>query len=45
MAIVRAEMLEHEASDQWFIDHFTSQGSRDRFTLVHDEEFQAFPRH
>ena len=30
MAIVRAEMLEPEASDQWFIDHFMSRGSRAR---------------
>ncbi|MEO1352479.1 MAG: sulfotransferase domain-containing protein [Cyanobacteria bacterium J06635_15] len=30
MALRRAEMLEHEASDQWFIDHFLSKGSRSR---------------
>lgn len=30
MALVRAGMLEHEASDQWFIDHFRSQASRQR---------------
>jgi len=30
MALVRAQMLEHEASDQWFIDHFRSQASRQR---------------
>jgi len=27
MALGHAEMLIHEASDQWFIDHFNSQGS------------------
>lgn len=27
MALARAEMLHEEASDQWFIDHFNSQGS------------------
>lgn len=27
MALKRAEMEIHEASDQWFIDHFRSQGS------------------
>jgi hypothetical protein len=27
MALQRAEMEIHEASDQWFIDHFRSQGS------------------
>lgn len=27
MALGRAEMQFHEASDQWFIDHFNSQGS------------------
>lgn len=27
MALERAEMLHEEASDQWFIDHFNSQGS------------------
>jgi hypothetical protein len=30
MALGRAEMLIHEASDQWFIDHFYSQGSLQR---------------
>lgn len=30
MGLQRAEMLEHEASDQWFIDHFLSKGSRTR---------------
>jgi hypothetical protein len=30
MALARAEMLPHEASDQWFIDHFRSSGSRAR---------------
>lgn len=28
MALERAEMTPEEASDQWFIDHFHSQGSR-----------------
>lgn len=28
MALGRAEMTVEEASDQWFIDHFNSQGSR-----------------
>ncbi len=28
MALARAEMTVNEASDQWFIDHFQSQGSR-----------------
>lgn len=27
MALKRAEMQHHEASDQWFVDHFQSQGS------------------
>jgi len=27
MALNRAELTMHEASDQWFIDHFRSQGS------------------
>lgn len=30
MALHRAEMVEHEASDRWFIDHFLSKGSRSR---------------
>jgi len=30
MALVRAEMKIAEASDQWFIDHFNSQGSLQR---------------
>ncbi|MDD2814218.1 MAG: sulfotransferase [Thiotrichaceae bacterium] len=30
MALGRAEMQIHEASDQWFIDHFNSQGSLKR---------------
>jgi hypothetical protein len=30
MALKRAEMTFEEASDQWFIDHFNSQGSRMR---------------
>ena len=30
MALTRAEMTLDEASDQWFIDHFNSLGSRDR---------------
>ncbi len=30
MALERAEMEMHEASDQWFIDHFNSQGSQKR---------------
>jgi hypothetical protein len=30
MALGRAEMLIHEASDQWFLDHFHSEGSRSR---------------
>lgn len=30
MALGRAEMTEPEASDRWFIDHFQSQGSRQR---------------
>ena len=28
MALVRAQMLDAEVSDQWFIDHFQSAGSR-----------------
>lgn len=28
MALMRAEMTINEASDQWFIDHFNSQGSK-----------------
>lgn len=30
MSLKRAEMTHQEASDQWFIDHFNSQGSRSR---------------
>lgn len=30
MALKRAEMKFHEASDQWFLDHFRSEGSRER---------------
>ena len=30
MALYRAEMTHEEASDQWFIDHFMSKGSRTR---------------
>jgi hypothetical protein len=30
MALARAEMTSAEASDQWFIDHFKSKGSRSR---------------
>lgn len=30
MALSRAEMIHDEASDQWFIDHFMSKGSRAR---------------
>src|SRR3546814_16384455 len=30
MALGRAEMKVEEASDQWFIDHFLSEGSRHR---------------
>lgn len=30
MALIRAQMLEREASDQWFIDHFRSAASRAR---------------
>lgn len=30
MALARAQMFEHEASDQWFIDHFRSNASRTR---------------
>lgn len=30
MALKRAEMTPQEASDQWFIDHFNSRGSRTR---------------
>ncbi len=34
MALRRAEMTVEEASDQWFLDHFTSQGSRNRGDYV-----------
>jgi hypothetical protein len=30
MALERAELLEAEVSDQWFVDHFRSRGSLDR---------------
>ena len=35
MALGRAEMEFHEASDQWFLDHFKSQGSRARGNYPH----------
>ncbi|MEM9903657.1 MAG: sulfotransferase domain-containing protein [Cyanobacteria bacterium P01_D01_bin.44] len=47
MALRRAEMIASEASDQWFIDHFLSRGSRlrsdylgtiERWTAVFPEE-------
>lgn len=34
MALARAEMTHDEASDQWFLDHFNSQGSRLRGDYV-----------
>ena len=35
MALSRAEMTLEEASDQWFLDHFRSQGSRMRGDYAH----------
>jgi hypothetical protein len=35
MALGRAEMQFHEASEQWFLDHFSSHGSRARGNYPH----------
>jgi hypothetical protein len=46
MGLARAQMLEHEASDQWFLDHFRSEASRSRGDYVGCLErwWSAFPR-
>lgn len=46
MGLARAQMLEHEASDQWFLDHFRSAASRSRGDYVGCLErwWSAFPR-
>jgi hypothetical protein len=46
MALTRAQMLEHEASDQWFIDHFRSQASRRRAAYADTltRWWDAFPK-
>lgn len=46
MALGRAEMTLEEASDQWFIDHFRSQGSLSRgdYAACLKTWFEVFPR-
>lgn len=46
MGLTRCQMEEHEASDQWFIDHFRSQASRQRgaYAAVLARWWDAFPR-
>jgi hypothetical protein len=46
MGLARAQMLEHEASDQWFLDHVRSAASRARGDYVGCLErwWSVFPR-
>lgn len=46
MGLARAQMLVHEASDQWFLDHFRSAASRARGDYVGclDRWWSVFPR-
>jgi hypothetical protein len=46
MGLTRCQMEEHEASDQWFIDHFRSQASRQRgaYAAALTRWWDAFPR-
>ncbi|MFM7207892.1 MAG: sulfotransferase domain-containing protein [Planctomycetaceae bacterium] len=46
MGLARAQMLVHEASDQWFLDHFRSSASRARGDYVGclDRWWGVFPR-
>jgi hypothetical protein len=46
LALRRAEMREEEASDQWFLDHFRSSGSRRRgaYAACLDAWQSVFPR-
>ena len=46
MALGRAEMTIEEASDQWFIDHFNSRGSRLRsaYAICIENWLSVFPR-
>jgi hypothetical protein len=46
MGLARAQMSEHEASDQWFLDHFHSAGSRSRgdYAGCLERWWSAFPR-
>jgi hypothetical protein len=46
MGLARAQMLVHEASDQWFLDHFRSAASRARGDYVGCLErwWSVFPR-
>lgn len=45
MALGRAEMTVEEASDQWFLDHFNSEGSLSRgdYVACIDNWLQVFP--
>lgn len=45
MALVRAQMLAHEASDQWFIDHFRSAASRRAgdYAAILERWWRVFP--
>ncbi len=46
MGLARAQMLVHEASDQWFLDHFRSAASRARGDYLGclDRWWSVFPR-
>lgn len=46
MGLARAQMLVHEASDQWFLDHFRSAASRARgdYAGCLDRWWSVFPR-
>lgn len=46
MGLARAQMLVHEASDQWFLDHFRSAASRSRGDYLGclDHWWSVFPR-
>lgn len=46
MALIRSQLHAHEASDQWFIDHFRSSASRQRgdYEGMLDRWWSVFPR-
>lgn len=46
MALAHAQLCEHEVSDQWFIDHFRSQASRQRgaYSQCLENWWQVFPQ-